>query len=424
MIENSLIIAFFFFLFKLINNIGKSFPLFELTALLYLLQYGIAPMLEYAYGVRGSMAVPQSLYLNFAVWCSFSFIAGLLLFQPKIKLQNIVVSSEVASKLGRLFIVIAMVSTILMSILPPAIHSIITFFIILKGPGIFSLIFSDKKTDKIIIAIVYFEIAFSAILNALLIEFIVFTIFISIFFSLRYKVTASIKYTIVIFGIIFLSIYQGVKSDYRELVWEGEVSFQEKIGLLSELITWSSIKEGFNPNLEQNESANETIHRLNQGWQTSMALDHVPRVVPFENGKAILEDILSAIMPRVLMPNKRVVNDHERFNYYTGYNLNEKTSMTIGVLGDFYINFGFSGSIIMLFLLGLFLSFIAKWFYNRFIYSNPINLIWLPFIFSYLIRPGNEFYMVFNHIIKALIIFYIIRKFLYPYLYGKLEQAS
>ena len=142
----------------------------------------------------------------------------------------------------------------------------------------------------------------------------------------------------------------------------------------------------------------------------------VPSVVPFEDGKALSEDIVSSIFPRFVYPDKRVVNDYKRFNYYTGYSLNADTSMSIGVIGDIYINFGFYGSILFLFFLGMFFYRISLWFYKRFIITNPINLIWLPFLFSYLIRPGNEFYMVLNHLIKALIVFFIVRKLVYPYL--------
>jgi hypothetical protein len=224
------------------------------------------------------------------------------------------------------------------------------------------------------------------------------------------------KVSITVIGLLFITIYQGIKEDYRELVWENEDSTEEKIDYLSELITFKSIMDAFNADIGDNDSVIQTIHRLNQGWQTSMTMYQVPAIVPFEEGKALMDDVVSSIFPRFVYPDIRVVNDYKRFNHYTGYNLNKDTSMSIGVIGDIYINFGFYRSIIFLFFLGMFFSKVSLWFYKRFIITNPINLIWLPFLFSYLIRPGNEFYMVLNHLIKALIIFYIIRKIVYPYL--------
>lgn len=416
MTETILIIAFFFLCYRLVKNMGKSFPLFELTALLYVLQYGIAPMLEYKYGELGSMSVPIDQYLPFATFASLSFIAGLFVFKPKLKLKLLQVDPEMASALGRIFFVIGFISSFAMLILPESLRSIVTFFIILKWPGVFSLIFSEKKIDKLFVIIVFLEIAVSSILNALLVEFIVFSIFILMYISLRYNISTKIKITVALSGMLFLTVYQGIKAEYRRVVWEEEISFEEKIGLLSELITFSSIQETFNEDIDHNDSVLQTIHRLNQGWQTSMVMDQVPKNVPFENGAALMEDVVSSIVPRFLYPDKRVVNDYQRFNYYTGYSLNSSTSMSIGVIGDVYINFGFYGSIVALFLLGMFFSRISLWFYNSYISNNMLNLIWLPFLFSYLIRPGNEFYMVLNHMIKALIVFFIVRGFLYRYL--------
>lgn len=416
MIESLLILSFFILLYVLVKNIGKTFPLFELTAVLYLLQYGIAPVLEYKYGEIGSMAIEKEAYLPFAVLSCLAFIAGLFVFRPKLNLKDIQIDPNLASKLGRIFFAIGIGSSLAMLVLPYSLRAIMTFFIILKLPGVYSLVFSNKKIDKLFIIIVFLETAISAILNALLIEFIVFSVFLTMFISLRYDISNKMKVSITVIGLLFITIYQGIKEDYRKLVWENEVSTEEKIALLSELITFNSIMDAFNADIGDNDSVIQTIHRLNQGWQTSMTMYQVPAIVPFEEGKALMDDVVSSIFPRFVYPDKRVVNDYKRFNHYTGYNLNEDTSMSIGVIGDIYINFGFYRSIIFLFFLGMFFSKVSLWFYKRFIITNPINLIWLPFLFSFLIRPGNEFYMVLNHLIKALIIFYIIRKIVYPYL--------
>lgn len=424
MFEYLLIGAFVFFLYRLITSIGKTFPLFELTAVLYIVQYGIAPLLDYKYNTMEGMSLPKEEYLPFAVMGSLAFIFGLFIFKPKINLKGIKINPELASKLGRIFFTIGIGSSIAMIVLPESLRSIVNFFIILKLPGVYSLVFSDKKIDKVFIFVVFLETAISAILNALLIEFIVFSLFLTMYLSLRYRISNKLKVSIATIGVVFLTVYQGVKADYRKLVWENEVTFAEKIGLLSELITFESVKEAFTADIGNNESVIETIHRLNQGWQTSMAMRQVPAVVPFAEGEALVDDIISSIMPRFLYADKRVVNDFQRFNYYTGYSLNNKTAMTIGVLGDFYINFGAYVSLLFLFLFGAIFSRISLWFYNQFIVVNPLNLIWLPFLFSYLIRPGNEFYMVLNHLIKALIIFYIVRKLVYPVLMNNFDYAE
>jgi hypothetical protein len=86
----------------------------------------------------------------------------------------------------------------------------------------------------------------------------------------------------------------------------------------------------------------------------------------------------------------------------------------MGVVGDFYLNFGKIGTVIVLFLFGFSISKVNSVFISKYVKSNPINLIWLPFIFSYLMRPGNEFYMVLNHLIKSVFVLFFVFNIVYP----------
>ena len=119
----------------------------------------------------------------------------------------------------------------------------------------------------------------------------------------------------------------------------------------------------------------------------------------------MLSDITSSILPRVIFSDKKIVGSQEKFRKYTGHRLWGSTSMTIGVLGDFYINFGWEGSFIALFIFGLFLGFAMKFFMKKYVLPNPLNIVWIPFMLSYLVRANNDFYMVFNSLVKGFLIF-------------------
>jgi hypothetical protein len=420
MVEILLIVLFFYFLYRLIRNIGKSFPIFDLVIVLYLLQYGIAPLLEYNIYPQNSMSIDKDEYISFATFSCVAFILGLFSVKNKFKKLEINISSKLASNLGRGFLIIGLFGNLATFFLPYSFKAIFTFFVILKSSGIFCLIYSDKKIDKAIIIIIFLQTAITAILGAALINFIVFSMFFLMFYSLRYKITLKSKISIIVIALVFLSVFQSLKSQYRLLTWEegkswqSKLEWQSKLAILIDVITLDSFISVFDTDIGNNKSFIQTVHRLNQGWQTSMVVNHIPKHVNFENGNALIDDIISSVMPRFLMPNKRVVNDYKRFNYYTGHTLNDQTSMSIGVIGDFYINFGFYGTIISMFVFGYFIARLTLWFYKKYIIYNPIDLVWLPFLFSYLIRPGNELYMVINHLIKAFIVFFIIRRFLYP----------
>lgn len=428
MIEILLVIIFIYFIIRLINQTGKAFPIFELVVVLYLLQYCIAPLLEYKISPQNSMSLGMEEYLGFATFSCIAFILGLYSVKNKFKKIQINISSEFASSLGRWFIVISLFASLLNVFFLYSFKAILTFFIILKFTGIYCLIYSDKKLDKIIIIVLFIQLIANAILESQLINFIVFLIFFAMFYNIKYTMTTKSKLVIVSLVLLFLTVYQGVKSEYRDLTWtkgkswQSNLTSEEKLAILSNLITFDSFFKAFETKLENNETLIKTVHRLNQGWQTSKVLKHVPKHVDFENGKALMIDIFSSVMPRFLLPNKRVVNDHKRFNYYTGYTLNNQTSMSIGVIGDFYINFGFYGTIISMFVFGHCVARFIFWFYKKYIIYNPFNIIWLPFFLSYFIRPGNEFYMVLNHIIKSFIVFLIVRRFLYVYLNKKFNN--
>jgi hypothetical protein len=421
-----IIISFVLALRQLFIKLNGGFPIFELTIMLYILQYLIATLFEYAYNDNPyqTMAIPANEYFEFTLLAVLALTLGLFSIKSKFKFDTIKIESDLASLVGRSLLVIGFASQVALEFLPDAFKSTVNFFILFKTVGIYSLVFSNNRIDKGLIIMFSIQIAAGAILNALLIEFIVFSLFLAMFYSMKYKITNKLKYSFFILGFVFLSVYQGVKKEYRNVVWEKELSTNEKIALLGSLINFESFGNAFDTNFKDNESLIQTMHRLNQGWQTSKVYHHVPEKVEFENGKEFINDILSSFMPRFLWENKRVVNDYRRFNYYTGHHLTESTAMSMGVIGDFYINFGRYGTIAAMFLFGHFMARIKRYFIQSFVIMNPINLIWLPFIFNYLVRPGNEFYMVINHMFKATIVLFVVFKVIYPFIKVKENQEE
>jgi hypothetical protein len=411
-----IVIIFLVAIRQLLVKLNSGFPIIELTVMLYILQYSVAPLFEYNYNSNQSMAVAAEDYLDFTLLAVGAFAVGLFSLKSRFDADKIHVDPMLASKIGRALIIIGFFSEVSMEFLPDAFKSTVHFFVLFKTIGVFALVFSDFRTDKYLIAFFAIQIAASSILGAMLIEFIVFALFFAMFFSIKYEVTNKFKYSFFVIGFVFLSVYQGIKAEYREVVWKEELATDQKLALLGSLMNAETFTAAFSTDLKNNESLIQTMHRLNQGWQTSKVYQHVPGQVDFENGKEFINDIMSSFLPRFLWENKRVVNDYLRFRYYTGYPLNKGTSMSLGVIGDFYLNFGKTGTVLAMFLFGYFIAWVKRYFVVNFVHSNPINLIWIPFIFSYLIRPGNEFYMVLNHLFKAIIVLIVVFKFIYPWL--------
>ena len=106
---------------------------------------------------------------------------------------------------------------------------------------------------------------------------------------------------------------------------------------------------------------------------------------------------------------KKSVHTNEKFRKYTGHKLPKNTAMTIGILGDFYVNFGRWSSLIALFIFGAIIARLLYFFQVRYVLPDPVNIIWVPFLLNFLIRADNDFYIMFNCLLKGFLIFLFVR---------------
>jgi len=85
-------------------------------------------------------------------------------------------------------------------------------------------------------------------------------------------------------------------------------------------------------------------------------LSYVPSVVPHEDGARLSQAVLNILTPRVLFPDKPPVDDDtEVTERYTGLRLNsgQGTSISIGYLGELYVDFGYFGALVTTVFLGM-----------------------------------------------------------------------
>ena len=85
-------------------------------------------------------------------------------------------------------------------------------------------------------------------------------------------------------------------------------------------------------------------------------LDHVPGIIPFENGHLLSASLLNMAEPRIFFPDKPATPDDSLVSArYTGlrFDLAVGTSVSIGYLGELYIDFGKVGAILGAFVIGI-----------------------------------------------------------------------
>ncbi len=166
----------------------------------------------------------------------------------------------------------------------------------------------------------------------------------------------------------FALIWTVIKTDYREFLNQGSrqqvvlVPVPERVAKLQSLVsglTWPAIEAGLE----------DLILRVGYVNYFALTLANVPANLPHEHGKLWFGAVKHVLMPRLFYPDKPVINDSERTSLYSGVVVageEQGTSISIGYIGESYIDFGRVGMFAPILLLGLFYGGI----YRFFVYSS------------------------------------------------------
>ncbi len=417
----------FLLLVLVIYKSGKSFPLIYLFFLIFYVQYVLATYLIYTDYKQLSvlMPIPMDELFSYLLPSLFSLFLGVYIFKKDTDDRELTkrIDPVNAMRLGYLLVFVSYSFDLVELKGVTSLNSIFSFTRYLKFIGAFCFLFSGSFFSYLIVACVYMQLVLSSFANGLFIDLIVWGMFLFFFVTIKFKLSILVKSIIIVSAVPFLILVQSAKKEYRKATWyTRSKSADPSAALYTDLIA----KNVENQDLFDSNSKvfRSTIGRLNQGWHLGLALRHVPLKKPFANGMEMLTDVTSSLLPRVLYPSKKVVHTKEKFAYYTGFKIKGGTSMTIGILGDFYINFGREGSIIALFIFGALISRFLNFFKRKFVSDKPINIVWIPFIMMYFVQADNEFYSLLNAIIKGFFIFLIINYVWEKYFELKTEGAE
>jgi hypothetical protein len=389
---------------------GKSYPILYLFLFTYYLQYIFSTYLIYNNysSMESQMVITPAAYFGYAIPALFFLFLGVLLFSRKdYNFRELLgkIDANEAKQFGYLLLIISYTMDLIGRSGISIFDSIISFTGYLKYLGAFCLLFTRSKINYIIIGIVFIQLAIVVLATGVFISFFIWATYLFFFICLRFKIPFFLRIAFIIISLPVLFAIQSIKHEYRDQTWSGKK--QGGVGLYADLLEKSN-KEDQNTPFAESKGVISTIGRLTQGWHLGLTLKHVPRREPIADGMEMWSDIVASILPRIVFAEKKSVNSQAKFEQYTGHKLRGNTSMTIGVLGDFYINFGRGGSFVMLFLFGALVAWFYKFFMRKYVAPDPINIVFVPFILSYLVRANNDFYMFFNGMVKGFIMFLII----------------
>lgn len=244
----------------------------------------------------------------------------------------------------------------------------------IKWAGFFLLAFvafSSNKMSHRYIFFIIFGIEFISSIGGYFSNFkdvFLFSIFSIVAANVRFRFpTIFLGITLTVFMMGLGILWTAVKSDYRDFVSGGSgkqivlVDYQQRILELNRLID--------NVNHEAlSEATDDFISRLIYHKFFGFAVEKVPQTLPYSGGGIWGEAITRSFIPRVLFPDKRVINDSDLTNRYTGLgvsNAAQGTSISLGYMAEAYIDFGPIVMFIPIGALGAAIGLFYRWLLRR-----------------------------------------------------------
>lgn len=154
--------------------------------------------------------------------------------------------------------------------------------------------------------------------------------------------------------LLVITFWSAVKSEYRAELNQGtqqqvvSISIEERLNFLSGAATNADV-DVLNDGLER------SLKRVSYIDFLGHTLTYVPEVVPHQEGGQTRHAITHVITPRVIFPSKPAL-PHDTYvtAAYTGLHFNQSqfASISIGYLGEFYVDYGYLGALLATLIMG------------------------------------------------------------------------
>jgi hypothetical protein len=213
------------------------------------------------------------------------------------------------------------------------------------------------------------------------------------------------------FGIVWTA----VKGEFRSFVSGGEaaqivtVDYWTRIEKLGELV------EGLDSD-KLALGADRFLRRLGYVQFFAAVLEYVPAQVPHAQGALVWDAVSRPFMPRMFFPEKSVIDDTSRTNYYTGGlgGDSEGTSISLGWIPEMYIDFGYFGMFPAILLTGVFFGRIYRGFIRWRLSNGLLGAAIATATLAGAAAFENSFTKTFGGIAATLIAAWAVVKFAVP----------
>jgi hypothetical protein len=179
-------------------------------------------------------------------------------------------------------------------------------------------------------------------------------VFVAAFYRPRWR-TIAVGVLMTYVGLSVYVTYMRDRREIRDVVWAG-AAMQDRVDQLTATLSSAEWFDWHNP-----AHLNRIDERLNQDYLIGAAVEYLGRgAVSFAHGDTLIQAV-EAVIPRALWPNKPVAaGSGNLVSTYTGILFAEGTSVGIGQVLEWYVNFGTRGVVIGFFLIGLVITFVDR----------------------------------------------------------------
>lgn len=402
---------FFYWIFKLLLNSNYYLPLMELFLSLYALQFLFSPALTYngfEEFTRYKMRISGDEYFSYVIPVFLSFALGFKVF---FKEQNFRPDIEIINnwllvnpRIPYVFIFIGYASPFLYPFVSANFHFIIYLLESFKFIGLFILISSFQKLKPVLLGAIYLSILISSFMGGMFHDLLTWLIMLGLVLSYRYQPSLLLKFVGVFCFVVLALFIQSSKEILRIKIWEEGKS--TSFDLVSNIGKENAESSG---GFFSKENIGPHINRINQGWVTASAINHVPLNIEHSEGTITYEYLRAALLPRFMAPDKLKGGDTRFFNEYSGHFVDENTVMVLGLFTEGYVEFGKQGAILYVFVFGIIYGLFLKKL-KEYSSTIPILMLFSILIFIYPMRPDCDTQTAIGHLIKTSLFLFLALK--------------
>jgi len=393
-----------YFLTQIIVESTRVFAFREWALFLYAVNYLFSPAITYQLDqalLTYPMKIGAADYFAVAIPGFMCLYFGMYFFKTRIfdlKIDKAKRDAKNNESLLINFVLIGVILRLTGSVFPSELAFFVYLVSSIRFVGVFALFLVDsRKYWKWVAALLILEFYFGAI-AAMYHDAVMWILFFALFFVYTNKPSMPLRIIGLSGCVLFILFIQGLKGAYRTKVAETGIS---NLGLILET------SSGLGDDIGSEENISGSLSRGNQAWIFASAKDRMDRIGDYQGLHILGIYAEAALLPRILAPNKITSGDKKIFNAFSGHQINQNTSMGLGVFADGYIAYGYWGVMFFTFGLGLLFNLTFYIVESWAKLSEFYVLMVLPLL-NYAIRPDCELQTTINHMVKGLIVFGIL----------------